>query len=224
VRARARTVRREYQGALADLGALPPDAFERNPELNADRFVCLVEIARWPDAEEAASRLPSGEMTRPDVERANQKLAAQLRRSGKPATSAAASGRGSASSPTPSPAELAARSSQTLAESRTLVSAGKAGDAERILTAAVSLDPSNRDLRLALLEAACLSRDYATAVAQVAAVQPFGGKEAASIFYAAVALFESGRRDEAREYLDRAKGSVSGPLVDEYARKIGAAQ
>jgi tetratricopeptide (TPR) repeat protein len=201
LRARARTARRDYEDALKDLGALPQGELEKKPELYADQFVCLVEVKQWPAAEEAASRVPSDQSRRPDVMRAQQKLSAELQRTGK-----------------------TARSSEALAESRRLVSAGKAGDAEKLLTAAVNADPRNRELRLELLEAACLSRAYPTAVAQIPLVQPFGGSEAASMFYAAVALFESGRKEEAREYFDRARPSVSGPLVDEYARKISSAQ
>ena len=40
------------------------------------------------------------------------------------------------------------------------------------------------------------------------------------MFYAAVALYEVGRRDEARTFLQRARSNVSGALVDEYAKKI----
>jgi hypothetical protein len=224
LRGRARTARREYQDALKDLEALPADEFGKKPELYADRFVCLVEIQRWPAAEEAAPLVPSDQAARPDVARANQKLAAELRKDGRTFAPQAAASRGGGLPAVPSAGEVAARSNQALAESRRLVSTGKAGDAERVLTAAVATDPKNRELRLALLEAACLSRAYPTAVAQIPIVQPFGSNEAASMFYAAVALFESGRQDEARDYFERARPSVSGPLVDEYSRKIGSAQ
>ena len=40
------------------------------------------------------------------------------------------------------------------------------------------------------------------------------------MFYAAVVLYETGNEDEARGYLKRAMPRVSGPLVDEYSRKI----
>jgi len=113
-----------------------------------------------------------------------------------------------------------ARSEAALAESRRLVLSGKAGDAERILTDAVKADPSNRDLRLALLEAACLTRSYKTGLAQIAALEPFGEVEAPSMFYAAVVLYDSGHPKEARTYLELSAKKVSGPLVDEYSKKI----
>ncbi len=115
---------------------------------------------------------------------------------------------------------MTARSEAALAESRRLVSSGKAGDAERILTDAVKADPSNRDLRLALLEAACLTRSYKTGMAQIAVLEPFGEVEAPSMFYAAVVLYDSGHPKEARTYLERSAKKVSGPLVDEYSKKI----
>ena len=45
--------------------------------LLGDRFVCLVELKDWGPASEAAKTLPSGQAARPDVVRAQQRLAAQ---------------------------------------------------------------------------------------------------------------------------------------------------
>ena len=120
----------------------------------------------------------------------------------------------------PSSAAATSHSGETLAESRRLISALKAADAERILTEALKADPGNRDLRLALLEAACLSRSYPKAVAQVPLVAPLTDTETLSMFYAAVALYETGRKDEARDYFERSKSKVSGQLADEYSKKI----
>jgi len=125
-----------------------------------------------------------------------------------------------APAPGPTSASVAAGSEAALAQSRRLVASGKAGDAERILTDAVKSDPSNRDLRLALLEAACLTRSYKTGMAQIAVLEPFGEVEAPSMFYAAVVLYDSGHPKEARTYLERSAQKVSGPLVDEYSKKI----
>jgi protein involved in temperature-dependent protein secretion len=120
----------------------------------------------------------------------------------------------------PSPADAAAASRAALAESRRLVLAGKAAEAERTLNDALRADPGNRDLRLALLEAACLNRSYKAAVAQLSLVEPLGDNEGPSLFYAAVALYETGHSKEARSYLGRAMPNVSGLLVDEYSTKI----
>jgi thioredoxin-like negative regulator of GroEL len=118
------------------------------------------------------------------------------------------------------PGTAAARSKQVLDESRRLISAGKAGDAVPLLNAAIKADPANRELRLTLLEAACLSRSYPLAVSQVPMSAPFSDREAPSLFYAAVALYETGHGADARGYLQRALPGVSGPLVEEYSQKI----
>lgn len=124
----------------------------------------------------------------------------------------------------PTPVEpylsTAERSRQAIAEGRRLINASRAGEAERILSQALAADPSNRELRLTLLEASCLNRSYATSVAQVSAVSPFGEGESVSMFYAAVALYEVGRLSEARDLMRRADSRVSGALVDEYQKKI----
>jgi hypothetical protein len=107
-----------------------------------------------------------------------------------------------------------------LIEARRLVVAGRAVEAQGMLSDALQVDPGNRDLRLALLEAACLSRAYSEGAYQVQLVSPFGENEAPSMFYAAVVLYETGKTDEARGLMKRAVPRVSGPLVDEYSRKI----
>lgn len=114
----------------------------------------------------------------------------------------------------------AAKSTEVLAESRKLIAAGKAVEAERTLSAAVNSNPGDRDLRLALLEAACLARVYGVGAAQLPAVMPFADTEAVPMFYAAVVLYETGKPKEAKDYLKRAAPGVSGPLVDEYSKKI----
>ncbi len=241
LRARARVARGEYADALKDLAALPPGELDKRPELYAEKFVCLVETSEWAGAEDAGKRIPEGLAGRTDVALAQRKWTSEQQRRTKQAAAAAkpaakpgnpATSAGTTASATttptalakksadPSPADAAARSRATLAESRRLVSTGKAGDAEKILNDAVKADPGNRDLRLALLEAACLSRSYPTGMAQIALVEPFVDTEAPSMFYAAVVFYESGHPKEARGYLERAMPRVSGPLVDEYSKKI----
>ncbi len=248
LRAHARAERRDCAGALADLAALPPGEWTAHPDLQADRFVCLVESGDWARAEEIVKIIPESLLARSDVARARQKLAAeQQRRSREAATAAAAKaptpadrpasagspGTGPPASPAaatsqkktdPPPAGPGERSKQALAESRRLVSSGKPGDADRVLTEALKADPNNRDLHLALLEAACLSGSYKKGAAQVPLVAPFTDAEAPSMFYAAVVLYETGRSGEARGYLERALPKVSGPLVDEYTKKILGSQ
>ncbi len=238
LRARARVARGEYVDALKDLAALAQDERASRPELYADNFVSLVEVRNFDGASEMAGHVPESLSNRADVVRAKAKLTAEqerhagktttaaLKSAPKPATpapapaapaSTAASG---ASKPTEAPLDLAARSRAALEESRRLVSSGKSGAAEKLLTVAVKGDPGNRDLRLELLEAACLVRSYQNAVAQVPLVTPIADSESPSLFYAAVALYETGKTEEARAYLQRAMPRVSGPLVDEYTKKI----
>jgi hypothetical protein len=238
LRAHARAERGDCAGALTDLAALPPGEWTAHPELQADRFVCLVESGDWARAEETFKLIPGNLLSRSDVDRAQQKMAAERRRSREGAAAASTkvptqaektASSGSPGAPPagttqkktePSAGESAERTKKALAESRRLVSSGDPGDADRVLTEALKADPNNRDLHLAMLEVACLSRSYKKGAAQVPLVAPFTDTEAPSMFYAAVVLYETGRSGEARGYLERALPRVSGPLVDEYAKRI----
>lgn len=228
LRARARLARGEFEDALKDLAALPPDEFEKRPELYADDFVGLVETRNWTVAREISRHIPETLSNRADVVRARDKLTLEEQRASRetgraggaaPPTSPAP-GPPAPAKPVPSPADTAAKSKDALAEARRLVAAGKAQDAGRLLSEAIKRDPGNRDLRLALLEAACLSRAYQLGAAQIPLVTPFGESESPSIFYASVLLYETGKTDEARKYLERALPNVSGQLVNEYSKKI----
>ena len=189
------------------------------PEVRSDFRALLVR--RIPPAALAAvgslaetEPLPPSRPARPATA-----AASKAPRAPAPTVAAPASPSAGASAPT-----VAERSRDALTESRRRVLTGRAADAERLLSDALQADPGNRQLRLALLEASCLDRSYAQAVAQVPLVAPFGEAETASMFYAAMALYETGRRAEARDYMQRASASVSGPLVDEYAKKIMGGQ
>jgi len=246
-RAHARAARRECSEALADLKALPQTELDRRPESHADRFVCLVESGDWASADEAFKLIPAKLMVRGDVARAGQKLAAERQRRGResagntggansspesradrpesavPASEPAASAKGLAAEKRPSEGLFPRPSAslpEVLAESRRLVAAGKAGEAEKILAEALRSEPSNRELRLALLEASCLSRAWSRGAEQLAFVSPFAEEEVAPMFYAAVVLYETGRTAEAHSYMERVLPRLSGPFVDEYARKI----
>ncbi|HEX4438678.1 MAG TPA: hypothetical protein VH854_01320 [Thermoanaerobaculia bacterium] len=246
IRAHAAVARGDYAAASKDFAALPPTEVSKRPELAADRFVMLVETNDWNGAEQALTTLTVPAGSRPDVARAQQKLAAEKQRRSAAASSAAtasatAPSRAKAPEPAP-PAPAAATSSESaagtgkpvasptgssaangrdaLAESRRLISTGRSAEAVRLLNDALKADPGNRELRLALLEAGCLSRSYGVAAAQLPLVTPFSDTEAAPMFYAAVVLYETGRDNEAKTYLERAAPRVSGPLVDEYSRKI----
>jgi tetratricopeptide (TPR) repeat protein len=225
LRAHARVERGEFREALADLNALPPEELASRPELAADRFVSLAETGNLAEAAAALRSLPSGELAREDVARARRRLPAE-RRPGElpPTSSSGGEGRTGPAGPQAAssmPVGTEGKGSQeTLAESRRLVRSGRAGEAEKILLPAVDADPSNRGLRLALLEASCLARAWQRAAAQIPLLSPFAEEEVAPMFYAAMALYETGRTEEARAYLQRALPRVSGALVEEYSKKI----
>lgn len=108
-----------------------------------------------------------------------------------------------------------------LAESKVLVSQGRYVENLRKLVAAVAADPKDRDLRKALLEGAALTKDWGTAVAQLEPLRPFRDGEEPWMFYAAVALQETGATAEARGLAEKALPRLNrSPFVDFYARKI----
>jgi uncharacterized protein HemY len=108
-----------------------------------------------------------------------------------------------------------------LAEVRSLVRSGKAADARKILTGLVEADPKNRDARKALLEAAALLKDWEECNAQTAALEPFADGEEVAMFYAAVALRETGSIASARALVRRARPFlVPSRFVDWYTKEI----
>ncbi len=224
LRARARALRGQFAPAKADVAAIPAAALEKRPELYGDVLVVMVESGDWAGAEDASRLVPDRIAGRPDVVRARQKLASQRPRLSQappaPAPPQQAAGRPSPTPPSATAPAAPSSSREVLAESRRLVASGKAVEALRALAEALKSDPGNRDLRLAFLEAACLSGAYSEGATQVALVAPFGDAEAPSMFYAAVVLYETGKTDEARGYMRRAMPKVTGVLVDEYSRKI----
>ncbi|MGZ7030334.1 MAG: hypothetical protein ACXVIJ_00055 [Thermoanaerobaculia bacterium] len=115
----------------------------------------------------------------------------------------------------------AARAAQALESSRSLIRGGRFGEAVQVLQPALNADPSNRQIRLALLEAATLAHDWNTALAQVSTTKPYGAGEEASMFYAAATLYENGRTDEARPLMERARPNLNDtPMIDYYYRMI----
>ena len=126
-----------------------------------------------------------------------------------------------ASATAPAPVPVVAPAATILAESKALVSQGRYAENHRKLVAAVAADPKDRDLRKGLLEAASLTKDWGTAVAQLAPLKPFRDGEEPWMFYAAVALQETGATAEARALAEKALPRLNrSPFVDYYARKI----
>lgn len=211
--AHARSQRRECREALAIIEQVDP---QQHPELYADQAVCFAEMARWKDAEAALANVPENLRSRADVRRAAQRIGENARTS-KPSSSAplrAVPQASSATSKTPPSADA-------IGASKKLIQAARYTDAERTLASALSMDPENRTLKLALLEAAVLARDWRSAAMQIPAVTPLKSGEELYMFYASVALYETGRLDEARLFMQKARPRmVSSPMVDYYLKAI----
>jgi hypothetical protein len=118
----------------------------------------------------------------------------------------------------PAPAAAADR---RLVDARALVKAGKAGEAKGILADLVASDPKNREARKALLEAAALTKDWTLCNEQGAALEPYADGEEVSMFYAAVALRETGSVASARALVRRARPLLArNAFVDYYTKEI----
>jgi hypothetical protein len=231
LRARAHGARHEYAALLVDAKALPDEIWSAQPDLAADRFVALVETGDVNGAKAAAANLPDKLRARGDVARAMKKLAARAPKQPTvelPPSAASEPSRSATPKLQVREAENRSRNSFTtdssdevLARSRKMIASGHAADAERLIYAAIRKESDRRDLRLAFLEAASLAGDWRSAAAQIPLIEPFGGDEQVSMFYAAASLFEMGHPNEAKTYLNRALPSLSpGPMVDLYSQKI----
>ncbi len=108
-----------------------------------------------------------------------------------------------------------------LANARALVKGGKAAEAKALLRGTVESNPKSREARKALLEAAALTKDWETCNAQGAALEPFPDGEEPAMFYAAVALRETGSVASARALLKRARPLLArNAWVDYYTKEI----
>ena len=128
---------------------------------------------------------------------------------------------------TPSPVVNPPKASPTrtadeiLANARLQVRQRKFADAVRDLKAGIAANGTNRAMRLALLEAAALAKDWPSATEQMSLLSPLARGEELYMFYAAMTMYETGRRDDARPMLERALPRiVSSPLVEYYAKAI----
>ena len=89
------------------------------------------------------------------------------------------------------------------------------------MRAAVQSEPGNRSLRLGLLEAAVLSKDWQTAASQIPKVTPLAAGEELYMFYSSVALYETGQKQEARPLMERTRRQmVPSPIVNYHLKAI----
>jgi thioredoxin-like negative regulator of GroEL len=236
--AHARASKRECREALAIIKDIDLQQF---PDAYADQAVCFAEMSRWKEAETALASVPAKLKQRMDVRRATQlttraldeakraeaaRLAAS-RPTPRPATPAPAStaNAGTATRSTPtvpqSSSVTPSRAPEVIEAARKLVRDGKYGEAVQRLRPAVISEPENRNLRLTMLEASVLARDWRTAASQVGSVTPLTTGEELYMFYASVALYETGRHDEAKSFMEKARPRmVPSPLVDYYVKAV----
>jgi tetratricopeptide (TPR) repeat protein len=241
LRARALTARRDYPAALADLAALPPGTVDSDPALRADLFVGLAAGRRWDEARAAARGLPEEQLARADVTAALGKMPRE-EVAAVPEAPAGAAAPGAAGAGTPAVAAVpagpvapvapvapgsapAAPQGPTVEEVRAtvreLLAAGKAEAARNVAAGAVAARPDDRDLRRLHLEAACMAKDWKQVAAEAQALVPFRAGEEPSMFYAAVGFYETGRKDEARPLMERARPAIAAtPFVNYYAERI----
>jgi hypothetical protein len=123
-----------------------------------------------------------------------------------------------AADPAPAPR---ATPDRRLADANALLRSGKTPEARKILAGLVASDPKSRDARKALLEAAALMKDWNECNAQTAILEPFADGEEPSMFYAAVALRETGSVASARALVMRARPFLKpSAFVDWYTKEI----
>lgn len=222
MRGRSYAARGDCEAAVVDFDGAGLEAATRAAGAVSEWFLCLVELGRNEEALALALRMD--EPTR-STERVAKALAAIT-----PAQAVAARDQGRPRAGTERPAGEGVRperarmnvpAAEVAAEARREIAAGAYAVAEKRLYEAVQVSPSNRELRLLLLEAATLAKDFRTAAAQIPLAAPFGPGEENYAFYAAVSAYETGRREQAREFLAVAKDRIrSRPWVDYYVRRI----
>ena len=212
--AHAHASRRECRDALvmitdADLKA--------RPDLYADQTVCLANLARYKEAQSALANVPDRLKRRPDVQKAADLISKNTTAVTKPAPQKAAPVVVASAAQDP----VVPNAAEVLDLTHKLIHDGRVEEAYSRLRAAVQTEPANRSLRLGLLEAAVLSRDWQTAVNQVSKVTPLAAGEELYMFYSSVALYETGQKDEARPLMERARSHmVPSPIVNYYLKAI----
>jgi len=108
----------------------------------------------------------------------------------------------------------------TIEKAKALLNQNKNDEAFRILTELVAKTPS-RTARKYLLHAATRTHNWQIAASQVPRVEPFKTGEEVTMFYAAIALYQTGRLADARPLLERSLPGVNpSPYVDSYRQKI----
>lgn len=122
-------------------------------------------------------------------------------------------------SPTATPPPTAAEA-RAISQARTLIAAGKAGRA-RALLLPLGKPTATPELRIALIEAAILTSDFRLAAEQADLLGSLERAGESTMFYAAIAYFETGRRAEAKVLAEKSVTRLrKTPFVDYYAKRI----
>jgi tetratricopeptide (TPR) repeat protein len=122
-----------------------------------------------------------------------------------------------ASAPVRSAEELAA---ETIEKAKTLLNQNRNDEAYKMLTELVAKEPS-RTARKYLLHAATRTHNWQIAASQVPRIEPFKTGEEVTMFYAAIALYQTGKLADARPLLERSLPGINpSPYVDSYKQKI----
>ncbi|MCA1734152.1 MAG: hypothetical protein LC732_11185, partial [Acidobacteria bacterium] len=220
--ARALLADRRCEDALTELRNLPAGLVEEDQSIVDERFVCHVEMSEWEAAALLETRLGDEVLGRRDIRAARARLAQNAASEEPPAAAEESEESLPLVEAEPvSGAEVEKRVEGALAASGVHLTARRYRQAEEVLYAAVRRDPSSRRLRLALLEAATLARDWPTGAAQVKLLEPIEDAEGRYLFYAGVVKYETGQLDEAKEYMRRARTRInSSRYVDDYMTRV----
>jgi hypothetical protein len=116
--------------------------------------------------------------------------------------------------------EGSASDADSIEKAKDLLGRNKNDEAFSLLRELVGRAPS-RTARKYLLHAATRTHNWQTAAAQIPLVQPFKTGEEVTMFYAAVALYQTGKTAEARPLLEKSLPGINpSPYVDSYKQKI----
>lgn len=119
--------------------------------------------------------------------------------------------------PVPSAEDPAA---ETIEKAKVLLNQNRNDEAFKTLTELVAKTPS-RTARKYLLHAATRTHNWQIAASQVPRIEPFKTGEEVTMFYAAIALYQTGKLADARPLLERSLPGVNpSPYVDSYRQKI----
>ncbi|MGK2855998.1 MAG: hypothetical protein ACSLFQ_02200 [Thermoanaerobaculia bacterium] len=236
------TARRDDSKALGELAKVPDEAWTAFTGVVPDAFVVYTRTGNGEQADLLATRITGLDLERSDVASAMESWrsrSAATTAAGGDSSSAVGESAGAgapAASPVEGPADAMAdrnaallgsftgsqdRTVVALTAAKKLMNENQPVEAQKVLRDELRRAPASRDLRIALLEASCLARDWRTGSAQLSLVEPFRDGEDRYRFYAAVVLFELGRADEAKPLMEAAAPKLArSPFVEHYVKAV----